>query len=246
MKKLSILFFILALSSCTKDPVTIDQIKPGCVPSSILISGDPEGASLLTYKYENNRIIEERFNTYQYEVNLVSRINNGPNQYEIFKYEDDKVIASKQFSRSSEQDDFEMVIHFEYLYDKDKIIQAENVISGDITTYYRDDETMNIDSLVKKDSEGTLLKTEYLTFDNKRNVYSNICSPQYNFHNWIFHSSRNNIVSYEKFNPTASPQTIGYIVEIEYNGFDFPAKTITTFSTGHPTRTREFEYLFCQ
>lgn len=248
MKRL-ILFSLLLFFGCTKEEEGM-AIKPGCKPSSIEISDSTLGTTVEKYTesftYVMGNISQQDGYTFEYQDGLVSKISHGTSKYESFVYDDEnRVVSSIQYKKENEEEDFQLTNYFDYEYEGNFVKKSINKLYSKEVIFYRNSQTSNIDSLISFDSNGEISKIEYFEYDDKPNIYTNFCSPQFNFDQKIINTTRNNILNYKKYKPnTSSSEEIGYTVDIIYNESDFPSTITIEFSSGM-TRVRNITYVDC-
>lgn len=254
MKKF-ILFSLILIAGCTTEQMTeqIKYIKSGCIPSEIerrtLGFGDwlfREGSTGV-YIYENDKLIRLGNYEYEYDGNKVSKIYKGSYLYEEYFYDkDNRVISSKQYRRDNVEEEFELNSHYDYEYIENQISKSKNKLNLQEKIFYRDEITFNVDSLITFNSNGAVTRSEYFEYDENPNIYTNVCTPKFNFAYWIYKTTKNNILKYElKVPDVPNDQFIGYSVDITYNEFDYPSLETVKYSTGGTT-VREITYVNCE
>ncbi|MDF1698104.1 MAG: hypothetical protein P1U56_19810 [Saprospiraceae bacterium] len=241
MKKL-LFFSILLLFGCGDDPV--EETSTGCKPTEVLTNGSISGFTDDLFTYEGNQITTIDNYTYTYENGLATRATEDNFEYVEFTYDSqDRVIQTQSF-RENDENDFDLISHYEYEYSGELLTKAINKLNSDEYVYFRNEVTTNIDSIISYNSEDEVKFKEYIEYDNNPNIYSNLNVPHYNFRFWILKTTRNNIVRYDKFND-AFPEPGWYTVNYEYNEFDYPVRAMLEFSTGE-TKDREINFVGCE
>ncbi|MEM9545323.1 MAG: hypothetical protein AAGA77_05085 [Bacteroidota bacterium] len=247
MKKLLFIVFIL-LTGCSEDPMEppVQFLKQGCKPLQVHDDGSLSGSSIEDFTYGNDQLTTMGRYTYEYDNGYVSRIYLGTTKYATFTYDTkDRVIASRKYSSENENEEFQLVSHYEYDYQDDFIVKSNNVLSSEETVYFRNPQTTNIDSLIAYDADSVIKKIEHFQYDENPNVYSNVNTPMYNFDQWIVRRNRNNISFYERKDPTSNLPLIRYSVDINYNEFGYPESMYFIFQPGEEL-IRTFIYTDCQ
>gem|GEM_PF-5856286 len=237
-----ILLLGMCYSSCKKDVILI---KPGCLPSERWQSAAIFPELTNYYNYNDGMMISNDVFGFKYDKTKLVETSLYDDRYEQFFYNSEGfVIESKQYGKGLFEDNFELVAHYNFSYEKGELVRSYDVINKE-TFYYYCNGDGNIDSLITQDDQSKTIISEYFEYDNNPNIYSNVCHPLFNYFWRIKNRSNNNVTYYRKEEPTA-PQKIFIVTsDYEYNTFGYPTTIYNDYSSGIQDTLR-YEYINCQ